>query len=217
MHCRAKVKKYITCLKVHCHAIGGDFLRHFVVGKINGGHASFQTKRAQQVSCLSIIVVYICFSLCTLCCVAKYTQMRLKDRESWTIVGPRHLKIDPWSAARLFWIPRTFHHCSWANLSFCFHFVDHISNPTSSERGMTLQGQVANWLMLRRWSIAKLRTDEGKKCGQSLPLVGLESPRRHFWPQNIYIKTLNSVTVHRCWYVSANMYICWQAVKRGWR
>ena len=36
-----------------------DFLRHFVVGKNNGGRASFQAKRAQQVSCLSIIVVYI--------------------------------------------------------------------------------------------------------------------------------------------------------------
>ena len=35
------------------------FLRHFVVGKNNGGRASFQAKRAQQVSCLSIIVVYI--------------------------------------------------------------------------------------------------------------------------------------------------------------
>ena len=32
-----------------------DFLRHFVVGKNNGGRASFQAKRAQQVSCLSII------------------------------------------------------------------------------------------------------------------------------------------------------------------
>ena len=42
------------------------FLRHFVVGKNNGGRASFQAKRAQQVSCLSIIVVYIVL-------VAKYT------------------------------------------------------------------------------------------------------------------------------------------------
>ena len=36
-----------------------DFLRHFVVGKNNGGRVSFQTKHAQQVSCLSIIIVYI--------------------------------------------------------------------------------------------------------------------------------------------------------------
>ena len=35
------------------------FLRHFVVGKNNGGRVSFQTKFAQQVSCLSIVVVYI--------------------------------------------------------------------------------------------------------------------------------------------------------------
>ena len=38
-------------LKVHCHAIQW-FLRHFVVGKNNGGRSSFQAKRAQQVSCL---------------------------------------------------------------------------------------------------------------------------------------------------------------------
>ena len=36
-----------------------DFLRHFVVGKNNGGRASFQAKRAQLASCLSFIVVYI--------------------------------------------------------------------------------------------------------------------------------------------------------------
>ena len=36
-----------------------DFLGHFVVGKNNGGHVSFQTKHAQQVSCLSVVVVYI--------------------------------------------------------------------------------------------------------------------------------------------------------------
>ena len=35
------------------------FLRHFVVGENNGGRLSFQAKRAQQVSCLSIIIVNI--------------------------------------------------------------------------------------------------------------------------------------------------------------
>ena len=39
-----------------------------------------------------------------------------------------------------------------------------------------------------------------KKCGQGLRIVGrrrgLESPRRHFRPQKLDIKTLNSVTVH---------------------
>ena len=28
-----------------------------------------------------------------------------KPRESWTIFGPRQLKIDPWGSARLFWFP----------------------------------------------------------------------------------------------------------------
>ena len=36
-----------------------DSLRHFFVWKNNGGRASFQAKRAQLVSCLSIVIVYI--------------------------------------------------------------------------------------------------------------------------------------------------------------
>ena len=40
-----------------------------------------------------------------------------------------------------------------------------------------------------------------KNCGQGLRLVGwrraLESPRRHFRPQKMDIKTLNSVTVQK--------------------
>ena len=48
----------VFILKVHCHAIRW-FLRHFVVGTNNGGRASFQTKRAQQVCCLLIMVLYI--------------------------------------------------------------------------------------------------------------------------------------------------------------
>ena len=45
-------------LKVHCHATQWIFAQ-FGVGKNNGGCVSLQTKRAQQVPCLSIIVVHL--------------------------------------------------------------------------------------------------------------------------------------------------------------
>ena len=43
---------------MHCHALQW-FFAQFGVGKNNGGCVSLQTKRAQQVSCLSIIVVHL--------------------------------------------------------------------------------------------------------------------------------------------------------------
>ena len=113
------------------------FLRHFVVGKNNGGCASFQTKRAQQVSCLSIIVVYI-----VLCSKIYATAPEsLKDRDSWTIVGPRQLKFDPWSSTlkpvldSMILSPFSGQICLFV---FTFLIISRI--PTSFERGITLQG-----------------------------------------------------------------------------
>ena len=60
------------------------FLRHFVVRKNNGGRASFQTKRAQQVSCLSIIVVYIVLCSGIHKCTWKIASLeRSSDQDSW--------------------------------------------------------------------------------------------------------------------------------------
>ena len=53
--------------------------------------------------------------LCTLHCVAKSTQLHLKDfnLQACTIVGARQLtEIDPWNCANLFWISGIFYHCS---------------------------------------------------------------------------------------------------------
>ena len=70
-------------------------LRHFVVGKYIGGRASFQAKRAQQVSCLSIIVVYIV--LCSkIYATAPERSRDLNDRRT------KSARNCPWRSASLF-------------------------------------------------------------------------------------------------------------------
>ena len=59
------------------------FLRHFVVGKNNGGCVSFQTKRAQQVSCLSIVEGYIVLG-CEIYTTAPERLRVLNDRRTKT-------------------------------------------------------------------------------------------------------------------------------------
>ena len=63
----------------------GDFLRNFVVEKNNGGRVSFQTKRAQQVSWLSIVVVYIV--LCSEIDTAAPERLRADQHSSRSIGG----------------------------------------------------------------------------------------------------------------------------------
>ena len=166
-------------LKVHCHAIQW-FLSHFVVGKNNGGLAFFQTKRAQKVLCMPLIVVYI-----VLCSEVYYTtQLHLEDRQDWTIGGARQLKIVPWNCASLFWIPcRRFYHFSCPPL--LGYIVFSFAHSWSVLNAQLRTTETLHGLILRRRLIAKLRT--WRTCAQCLQLAGrrrgLESLRRHFWPQ----------------------------------
>ena len=158
------------------------------MGKNNSGRVSFQTKFAQQVSCLSIVVVYIVLCSEMYNCTRKIANLEpsADQDNSRSISG---------ALQACFGFHDFFHHCWWENLSF--HFLDHISNPNFvRERGMTLQGLLTDTLM----SINREAPDRWKKSGQDLRLVGrrrdLESPRRYFRLQIIDMKTLISVTVH---------------------
>ena len=133
-----------------------DFLRYFVVGKNNGGCASFQVKRAQQVSCLSITVVYIVLyvssEIYAIAPESLASLQRSSDQDKSRSIrgGPqacfgfhKMISINAWWSAlsretqscetipasvKLFRFPWIFPF-SWTNLSFCFHFLDLISKP----------------------------------------------------------------------------------------
>ena len=172
---------------MHCHAIQW-FFAPFCCGKNNGGRASFQTKRAQQVSCLSIVVGYI-----VLCSEKKHNY-------TWKIASLQHVERSSdqdssWSRsirgalqacfASLFWIPWVFHHCSKQTFLFILLSWSYLKAQLRPREDWLCKG---NWLISRRRSIAKLETGviEEKKYGKGLLLVGRsrgqESPCRHFWP-----------------------------------
>ena len=150
------------------------------MGKNNGGHASFQAKRAQQVSCLSIIVVYI-----VLCSEKHATQRHLKASRVLNDLRTKTTQDRSVELRKPVLVSINFPHFSWANLSFCFHFLDLISKPIFVQERNDF-ARVTDWYPRRRL-IAKLETGEEKKCGKGLLLVGwrrgLESPRRHFRPK----------------------------------
>ena len=143
-----------------------DFLRHFVEGKNNGGRVSFQTKRAQQVSCLSIIIVYIvlCSEIYT---TAPERLQALRDRRTNT-AQDRSVEL-----CKPVLDTRNFSPLFRANSSFCFriHFLDPVSKPNFLET-MALQGQLTN----TPTSVAKLGTLEEKKVRQR-PASRLPAPR----------------------------------------
>ena len=92
------------------------------MGKNNGGRASFQAKRAQQVSCLSIIVVYIvlCSEIYATAPESLASLERSSDQDnSRSIRGAPQACFD-------------FHEFSpffMGKLVFCFHFLDLIKKP----------------------------------------------------------------------------------------
>ena len=96
-------------------------------GKMNGGRASFQAKRAQQVSCLSIIKVYIVLYVCSEIYATAPESLGSLERSSDQLSKTTQNRSVELRKPVL--VSMNFPHFSSANLSFCFHFLDLISKP----------------------------------------------------------------------------------------
>ena len=104
--------------------------------KNNGGRVSFQTKRAQQVSCVSIVVVHIvlCSEIYT---TAPERSRVLNDRRTNT-AQDRSVELCKPVLDSMNFSPLLMG-------KLAFHFLDHISKPNFvRERGLTLQGQLTD-------------------------------------------------------------------------
>ena len=134
-----------------------DFLRHFVVGK-NGGRASFQAKRAQQVSCLSIIVVYIV--LCSEIRNCTWKISSLEPFESSDQDNSRSIRGAPQPCFGVHEFSPIFYG---QTCLFVFTFLIISQSPTSSGEEWLCK---SDWLIPRRRSIAKLGTVKKKKVRQ---------------------------------------------------
>ena len=165
---------FVLCfLKVHCHAIQW-FFAPFCCGEKNGGRASFQAKRAQQVSCLSIIVVYIVLYMCSEIYTTARESLASLERSCW----PRQLKINP-SRSKPVLVSMNFPYFSWANLSFCFHFLDLISKPIFVRERNDF-ARVTDWYPDVDWSrsskLVKKKVRQRPACRWPTPRPRVSSP-----------------------------------------
>ena len=123
------------------------FLEPFCCGENNGGRALFQTKRAQQVPCMLLVVVYIVL------CSEVYTTAPEKSciRLEQSLDQDSKLKIDPWSCASLFRFQAIFLPSFKSTIAaagqarlFIPTFWNSSQRPTSYERGTTLHGRATD-------------------------------------------------------------------------
>ena len=176
---------------MHCHAIQWFFCAILLWGKIMA--AVHLCKRSALNKCPACRLLW-----CTLCCLAKYAQLHLKAsrvlQRSSDQDNSRSIRGAPQACFG-------FHEFSpffMGKLVFLFSLSwSYLKAHLRPREEWLCKG---NWPIPRRRLIVKLETGEEKKCGKGLLFVGwrrgLKSRRRHFRPQKIDIKSLNSVTVH---------------------